>query len=279
MLICKPHIVVPGSTKMVRRSSGLSGPGHTRRVPLSAAPGGLVFLRAPQQLAGQLVGVRARVQVDLGRPTTGCSRPITRISPRSPAWSRLGGSSGRTPRVSGSRRTDEAAPSAFSHLAGDPHQLTHLLTGRSQTRSPDCRRWPAEDHHTTDVVATQVRTQQLEVGRGVTSSDQRSAVHSVPCAPSDFRRVGQRGRQEVVGVGGVEQQPRPSVAARHCGQSRCCQSMVSSRSAINLSRAPLSEVASDPQPTHGQQHRPVLVEYVEVGFAPVARSEGVRHPA
>ncbi|EUA90451.1 polyketide synthase pks5 domain protein [Mycobacterium ulcerans str. Harvey] len=39
---------------------------QARHVPLAAAPGGLVFLGSSQQLLGELFGLRAFVNVDLG---------------------------------------------------------------------------------------------------------------------------------------------------------------------------------------------------------------------
>ena len=72
----------------------------------------------------------------------GCSAPITRSRPRSPACSRLSSSSGQHDlRVPGHDVQARQFTREFGQLAGDAHQMTHLLTApAADSARPGCRR-------------------------------------------------------------------------------------------------------------------------------------------
>ena len=177
---------------------------------------------------------------------SGCSLPITRSRPRSPACSRLivvvrAELSG----LAWSRRTDEEAPPPIppAHARSEPHDAPahgpaadFAHPGRRRVRhrgSPHHRR-----------TGTQVTTNPFQIGRGIDLPR--------PVQVGAFARLGISARRSTWWPAGPRPRRCRSAAmiqprfwtsrGRPRAASRCCQSRVSSRSLSTRSRSPVSEV-------------------------------------
>ena len=159
----------------------------------------------------------------------GCSAPITRSRPRSPAWSRLGRSSGSTVcaflvttiqpgRLAGKLR----------QFAGDAHQMAHVLPPRARSVVVRVAVGGAVTTTTPANPSVRAHASRSALAGGRLASGQASGR---ALAPSDFSASSSR-RQQIRVIGGADQQPVSGLGLRHLGQLARCHSMVSNRSFI-----------------------------------------------
>ena len=269
------HTVVLMVGVAVRRSSGRSGAGRSRAVyhcPLrqavSSSSDPASSCRATRSASAVLV------HVDLSGAHIGYLQRRSPASghavPLGPDWPVVG-----QHRLGFPRHDIQAGwlAGAFRQFAGDPHQMTHLLAApASGPLIGVAERESGEDHHA--VGTAHLDAKLFGAGRMVGVCRQCRILH---CAPWVFSASASPAPW-ILSFGGRGQQPRPGVGVPHGGQFALLP--VDRQQAFGqhtLAGAALGDAATQLQPTHGQHHGPVLVEYVEISFRPSPVRSG--HPA
>ena len=158
------------------------------------------------------------------------------------------------------------SPGISGNSPGDTHQMLHILAAPQRARIVRGAVRPGHHHHAGEFTGAQMVSR--AVRRSMSGRLWWGQDMLVQCAPWLFKALLNwaatgSGASAVVLISSQA----PASALGGSGNSRCCHSMVSSRSASTRSLlAVLGCPVPKTQPLHDEQHVAMLVEHLDVGF-------------